>query len=120
MSAVDTLVTATTLLLETRGYAIVTGRPDDPELSAADIAQPDALLPVLCRHAEDLWCAETNATGFGLKFVANPEAFAGFRLAGVHHAPASIVVLAIDEALRRIGGGETTIPISLLVPQDAP
>jgi hypothetical protein len=110
MVDVDDLASMTTDLLETRRYHFTPGFGATRTLPAWRVAQPDFLLPVLLRFAEELWREESQGGNFGLWIQEDKIALTGFRLRAVQHVPASIALLTVDEVLRRIAGPDGEVP----------
>lgn len=110
MNDIETVIDAVSDLIRTRGYVFTMDGVTQPFLTPRQIAAPDCLLPVLGRLAEELWRQETG-NGFGLLIEPDPEALADHRLTAIHHAPLSLVVLCMDEVLRRVGDGGSEISL---------
>ncbi|MBB2156608.1 hypothetical protein HLH33_09855 [Gluconacetobacter diazotrophicus] len=102
MAEVNDLVALTTRLQRTRGYHLAPGFDEAPHIDPWRVAQADFLLPVLVRLAEQVWREDNPGANFGIHIEEDALALTGFRLLGVHHVPAAIVMLAMDEVLRRV------------------
>jgi len=113
MNATENVIDAVSEMIGTGGYVLTMDGATQPFLTPRQIAAPDSLLPVLTRLAEELWRRDTG-NGFGLLIEPDPEALAGHALVAIHHAPLSLVVLTMDEVLRRVGDGGSEIPLEAL------
>ncbi|MBB2199517.1 hypothetical protein HLH44_19110 [Gluconacetobacter sp. 1c LMG 22058] len=102
MTDPDDFARAVHIMLDARGYRFETGIPGLETIPSWRISQPDMLLPVFLRLAEELWRQDTGGSGFGLHIVPDEISLTGHRLIGLFHVPAAIALLAIDAVLRRL------------------
>lgn len=113
MNDIETIIDVVSDFIRSGGYTFTLDGTTQPFLTPCRIAEPEFLLPVLARLAEELWRRETE-TGFGLQIEPDETALTGHRLVAIHHAPLSLVVLCMDEVLRRVGQDGTEIPLEAL------
>ncbi len=115
MNDLDDLVQALTAVLEARGYRFTTGLPGLEVLPLWRVAQPDFLLPVLLRLAEEFWRSETRGAGFGLRIEPDDLSLTGFTATGLYHVPLSVALLAIDAVLCRMADAQGAVTFDALV-----